>query len=1014
MVSATRYSTFGSLLRQYRTRAGLTQEELAERAGLSVRGISDLERGINRTARPDTAHALARALGLSKPQRTAFARVARVRSSRDGLRPAAHYQQRQPPVVGRMRELAQIDRWLGGAAPPVLVLAGEPGIGKSRLLAEAATRAAEAGFAVLAAGCTGRGGQHPYAPLLSALDRYLPTLALAHCRTCLVGCEWLVRLLPELSQTYDIAPPAWTLPPEQEGRLVFAAVARFLAAAATDSRGIALILDDMQWAPPDGLDLLVHLIRACAQVPVQVLAAYRDTEIRPGDPLSALLAELARDGLMTRVALGPLNAKASARLLRHLLPVTSEAPDVRSEPAARSVQVPAQARVIERAAGIPLFLVSWAHSLCDPSSQTDEAIPWDVAEHLRQRIARLPAPAIEALGVAAMIGRSVSLDLLAAAAAMPDDTLAASLREATVERLLIEVSDDEYEFAHDLMREVIAVDLGAARRALFHRRIAQALEAHGGNPPIERLAYHFTRGGDTARAALYLEQAGDRAAGLAAPADASNHYQLAVARLDRLGETARAAAVREKLGLALTTCGRFDEAFRVFDTAAAAYQALGDAEGIARVATQVGWAMVHVNTPEAGLAHIQGVLDSPDSETLMPATLAGLLSAQAFLCFVNGRYHEQLAIDERIVALARSVGDAALTARAQAHRALALVMLGRFEEAQPAIEHVLPQLETSDDPTSLVMGLNALAGAFAARGTLAEAERYMDKQLDICTRVGDPVAIAFVEATRAGLLFDMGRWRESREGLTRAAALTAPLGPCWASPYVLIYRGHLALATGDDAKGQRLLREAIDGAARSGDLQVRCLATCGLASFALASGQPDVARAYLRPLADALDSLGTFGPTVLHLLAWAALDLDDLQVADRLIERALSMCRERNDRLVLVDALVVRARLAARRAEPEARSLLAEALTQAHAITYPYGLARALYASALLHEQHGDGDHALSDYAEALDILHALGERVYAPRIERALSNHSRFGPQRRRDRVRVGADSPQSASHLS
>ena len=277
------------------------------------------------------------------------------------------------------------------------------------------------------------------------------------------------------------------------------------------------------------------------------------------------------------------------------------------------------------------------------------------------------------------------------------------------------------------------------------------------------------------------------------------------------------------------------------------------------------------------------------------------------------------------------------------------------------------------------MGLNALAGAFAARGALAEAEYYMDKQLDICTQVGDPVAIAFVEASRAGLLFDIGRWGESREGLTRAAGLIAPLGPCWASPYVLIFRGPLALATGDDAEGQ-----------------------------------PDDARAYLRPLADALESLGTFGPTVLHLLAWTALDLDDLQVAGRLIIRALDMCRERNDRLVLVDALVVRARLAARRGEPEARSMLAEALTQAHAITYPYGLARALYASALLHEQYGDGDRAMSDYTEALDILHALGEQVYAPRIERALSNRSRFGHQRRRDRARVGAASPHAASQFS
>src|ERR671937_1954056 len=131
------HRTFGALLKRYRQAAGLTQEGLAERAGLSARGISDLERGVSRTHRADTVQRLALALGLSARERGTFAQAAL-----GGARPAPGLPDMPapvppdhlPPLVGRGHELALLDRHLSGPGPPVLLLAGEPGIGKSRLL----------------------------------------------------------------------------------------------------------------------------------------------------------------------------------------------------------------------------------------------------------------------------------------------------------------------------------------------------------------------------------------------------------------------------------------------------------------------------------------------------------------------------------------------------------------------------------------------------------------------------------------------------------------------------------------------------------------------------------------------------------------------------------------------------------------------------------------------------------------------------------------------------------------
>jgi transcriptional regulator with XRE-family HTH domain len=231
-MDAARPATFGTLLRRYRLAADLTQEQLAERAHVSRRSIGDLERDGPHTPRKDTVALLAETLALSPRERGGFVEAARQigvpsRESRAALH-GALYGSASAPFVGRRLELALLERHLAGEGPPVLLVAGEPGIGKSRLLREAAPHAHDCGWTVLAGGCQRQGGQVPYAPVLGALKRHLQAQRAGSLRAALAGCAWLARLLPEL-ETGTIAPlPRLTLPPEQERRLMFDAVARFL------------------------------------------------------------------------------------------------------------------------------------------------------------------------------------------------------------------------------------------------------------------------------------------------------------------------------------------------------------------------------------------------------------------------------------------------------------------------------------------------------------------------------------------------------------------------------------------------------------------------------------------------------------------------------------------------------------------------------------------------------------------------------------------------------------------
>ena len=217
------------------------------------------------------------------------------------------------------------------AVSPWLVLAGEPGIGKSRLLQEAAGYGASFGWQVLRGGCQRRGGQEPYAPLPGTLGRYAREQEPARLRATLQGCAWLARLLPELADLLEPL-PAWAIPPEQERRLVDDAVIRFLGAIAGPA-GTLLVLDDLQWASPDALNLLTALAHAAPVVPIRVVGAYRDTDVHPGDPLADTLADLAHAGLVTRLAPAPLADRDAARLFDHL--VTDAPPALRARLLAR-------------------------------------------------------------------------------------------------------------------------------------------------------------------------------------------------------------------------------------------------------------------------------------------------------------------------------------------------------------------------------------------------------------------------------------------------------------------------------------------------------------------------------------------------------------------------------------------------------------------------------------------------------------------------------------------------------
>ncbi|HET7036178.1 MAG TPA: AAA family ATPase, partial [Thermomicrobiaceae bacterium] len=958
-------STFGALLKRYRRAAGLTQEALAEQAYLSVRGIQDLERGRSKTPRADTVALLAAALGLSSEEHSALATAARPALKGppppEGARVAAPLTgEALVPLVGRQGELTLLAQFLAGvdergrATPPLLLLAGEPGIGKTRLLEATAQQAVARGWQVLTGGCH-RGGQEPYSPLLDALAQHLQRLPPAALSAALAGCAWLGRLLPELGDALEpLAVDAVAL--EQERRRLFAAVRRLLTNVAGPA-GTLLVLDDLQWAGPDALDLLAALVRS--STPLRIAGAYRDTELHAADPLGHLLADLAQARLARQLTLGPLAPEEAATLLDHLL--VDMAAGERGEAAG----------VLQRAGGVPFFLVSYAQALQQGSSA---AVPWDLAQGVRQRVALLPAAGQEVVGAAAVLDRHAWLDLLVAVTGQPVEAVLAGVEAACRARLLLEDGDAVYTFAHDLIREVVVADVGAARRIVLHRKAAEALERTRGASP-EILAYHHARGGATDKAVSYLEQAADQAWTQHAHATAEARYREVLARLESLGRSQQALRVREKLGEVLNGTGRYEAAREVLALAGEGYRTAGDWEGLGRAAAGIAQAHARGGASAEGLARLQPLLEELERgrRSAAPAALYHWWGVN----LVNvGRYSEALATLERAIELARTGENQRTLVRAVLSHADLLQRLGQPARAVPEAEEVLPHAEELGDLEALLSLLRNLAYTHALQGAFGTSRSYIDRALELADRLENPPNRAFTLAIRGWIATLAGDRPSAQADLDQALVLDRPLDRSWYSPYVLIFQARLYLTEGDWAAAGAALEEGIALAERSGDLQALRWAAATLAEIEILTSHPAEASARLVPLLDRPGLQECDVTMILPVLAWARLELGQPDEAAETVEQALGRARPEGMRLALVEALRVRALIALRQEQWDAAAgSLAKGLALAREISYPYAEARLLCLDAAVWERRGEPAAARERLEAAGAIFARLGAR---------------------------------------
>ena len=610
--------TFAALRRHYRRTAGLTQEELAEQARLSVRGITDLERGARLSPRKETVQLLAEALQLAPADRRRFAVAARSHGPPSGGNrgaadpvfalppfgsdagrralagrdpaPSGGFLGALPsgPLVGREAELRRVLAALeavAGGRGRFLLLAGEPGVGKTRLAQEAMLRAEAQGFRVLVGRCYEQHASLPFFPFTEALTTALALTSPSLRAEAPRRFPYLGRLLP------DLLPSPSALEGEDARPRLFHAVTGFVAALAAEAP-LALLLDDLHWADSASLELLLYLARQSHGDRVLLLGTYRDVEVNRRHPLERALADLTRERLVEEVVLRGLSPTDIGALIgvRFGLPsVSSELADlIHGRTEGNPFFVEEVLKVLVEQGAIYREGSGW-----ERKSMAELEVPRSIRSVVGQRVGRLPAEAQELLGVASVLGQEWDLELLHGASGLAEESVLDHLDTALAARLLEErraERSDRYAFAHALIGQTLYEENPRHRLRKLHLRAGETLERQRSDQPEAwgELARHFLAAGEEDRAARYAGLAGDHAAGLYAHAEAVGHYQPALEVLEDRRDDLGGTRVGEKLGVELRLLGRYDAALAGLGRMADALQAAGDLESLGRVTAEIG------------------------------------------------------------------------------------------------------------------------------------------------------------------------------------------------------------------------------------------------------------------------------------------------------------------------------------------------------------------------------------------------------------------------------------------
>jgi predicted ATPase/DNA-binding CsgD family transcriptional regulator len=749
--------------------------------------------------------------------------------------------------VGREEELGRLQRGLQSAAagqPGTLLIAGEAGVGKTRLVHEFADRVGGEAQVMLGSCIPLTGGGLPYAPIVDALRPLARDLDPAELDELLGPTpDDLLRLLPGATPP----PPRRLAEPASEYAQVrlFELLLRFLDRLA-QRRPVMLVLEDAHWADRSTLDLLVFLIRMARQERLLVLATYRSDELHSQHPLRTVLAELDRSWHLEHLELARFNRAELASLVGNILGHPAP-PDM--------VQ-----RIFTRSQG-NAFLAEELLA-AEANTQPGRSLPRRLQAMLLARITALTADTRQVLRVAATVGRPIDHDLLAAVSQLPEERLVGAVREA-VDRQLLVADQDAYRFRHVLVREAVYSELLPGERRLLHAAVAQALTKDPHSSALRHtsaeLAHHWHVISDYPRALTASITAARAAAEVYGFSEAHQHYERALNLWEQVPDAPEQAGLtlsdlRLEAAEAARWRGMPDRAATLLQEALADLDSRLEPAQAALLYARLGEYQSEAGESKAAVAAYEEasrlVANQPAS-----AEKARVLAGHGTELMRHAQYSASRSLCEQAIAVARAAGAQAEEGRALNTLGCDLSMLGDPEAGVAALRQALSLSEAAgnfDDLHRAYYNLSVVLGLDAGRPH--EALEVTRQGLEQMRELGLGLALpsSTLRGERATQLCDLGRWQEAEELVTEEMLQELPAAMALHLQLVLgrihMSRGQVELANEDAQAARRVVGQLNDPISDS------CLQGY-LAELATSEGDYPAARsAIMKALRDLADS----------------------------------------------------------------------------------------------------------------------------------------------------------------